>query len=153
MKKIYLFIFTFLVLNSNCFSQSIDRSKKELSSNKNSSSSSSRSSNNSSRLSSSDDIGLFLEIFGYVTYGVFKYGLIGDYNNENHLQNNLNTHPFSENGRGNYSEIDSIGAKTFRLDVENKFITAGNIIKGNHLDIKIRPSKYFYLLSDWYQLY
>lgn len=144
-----------MTLSVNLFSQSIDRSKKELSSNKSSSGSSSSKSSSNSRQSytSSDDIGLFLEIFGYVTYGVFKYGLIGDYNNENHLQNNLNNHPFSEKGRGNYSEFDSIGSKIFRLDIENKFITAGNIIKGNHLDVKIRPSKYFYISSDWYQLY
>ena len=155
MKKTYLFILTFLALNSTCFSQSIYRSKKELNSNKNSSSStSSKSSDNSqNNYTSSDNIGLLLKIFGYVTFGVFKYGLIGDYNNENHLGNNLNTHPFSENGRGNYSETDSIGTRTSRLDVENKFVTSGNIIRGNHLDIKIRPLKYFYVSSDWYQLY
>ncbi len=124
MKKSYLFIVTFLVLNSSCFSQSIERSKKELNLNKSSTSSSSSKSSSNPRQSytSSDDIGLFLKIFGYVTYGIFKYGLIGDYNKKNHLQNNLINHRYSEKRRGNYFEIDSIGSKTFRLDIENKFL-------------------------------
>lgn len=150
MNKIYLFIFTFLILQANCFSQSIDRTKKELNSNKNTNDKSSKSSSGST-ISDYDPetILLILRFFGYATYGV----LIGDYQNEEHLYNNLNNHPFSENGRGNYSDSDTISKTNFRLDFENKFTSSGNIFNGNHLDVKIRPSKYFYLSTNWYQLY
>lgn len=147
MKKKYLFIIVFLALNT-AFSQSVVRSKRDLGSKK--------SSGNSSRSSSSPSISDFdpetiwfiFRFFGYATYGV----LIGDYINEEHLRNNLNSHPFSENGRGNYSENDTISKINFRLDIENKFLTSGNTVSANHLDFKIRPTKYFYLKTDWYQL-
>jgi hypothetical protein len=164
MKKIYpiiavLFLFAGLPLQA----QAINKSKNELNSNKNKSksSSSTESSNNSGSSSNSssnlvDDIegiSAVIQVFGYLTYGVFKYGLIGDYTNEKQLQNNLNLHPFSQNGRGNYSETDSLGTKTFRLDLENKYVSSGSLFKGNHLDVKIRPSKYFYFKTDYYQLF
>jgi hypothetical protein len=156
MKKTYLFLFT-LLFYSNLFSQTVEKSKKELNSKneeKNETHSESRSSNNqrSNNLDVDDTI-LGLEILGYLTYGVFKYGLIGDYNNEDHLHYNLNKHPFSEKGKGNYSETDSIGGNNFRLDIEDHYISGGNLFSGNHLDVKIRPSKYFYFKTDYYQLY
>ncbi|NJM79983.1 MAG: hypothetical protein HC854_10815 [Flavobacterium sp.] len=33
-------------------------------------------------------------IFVYTTYGVVKYGIVGDYYNENHLYNNLSHYPY-----------------------------------------------------------
>jgi hypothetical protein len=161
MKKVYPIIAVlFLSASLQLQAQAIDKSKNELNSNKsksseNTSESSNRSSNNSSSNLADDVEGVaaVIQVFGYLTYGVFKYGLIGDYTNENHLQNNLNLHPFSQNGRGNYSETDSLGTKTFRLDLENKYISGASLYKGNHLDVKIRPSKYFYLRTDYYQLF
>jgi hypothetical protein len=161
MKKIYPIIaILFLSSSLQLQAQAINKSKNELNSNKNSntpeSSSNSRSSTKSRNSNLVDDvegISAVIQVFGYLTYGVFKYGLIGDYTNEKQLQNNLNLHPFSENGRGNYSETDSLGTKNFRLDLENKYVSSGSLYKGNHLDVKIRPSKYFYIKTDYYQLF
>ncbi len=150
MKKKYLFVLVLLLLNASVFSQSIDRSKKELNSNNGSKNKSSKSSSSSS-ISDYDPetVWIIFRFLGYASYGV----LIGDYANEQHLSNNLNNHPFSENGRGNYSETDTISKTNFKLDLESHFISAGNVINGNHLDVKIRPSKYFYLSTNWYQMY
>jgi hypothetical protein len=142
MKKSYLILTLLLLNNSFLNAQAIDKSKKELNSNK--SKNTQKSNNSDSSYVDSEDVGLFLEVFGYITLGVFKYGLIGDYNNENHLHNNLNSYPFSPNGRGNYSETDTLRTTNFRLDLEDHYLTGGNSINGNHLDVKIRPSKYFY---------
>jgi hypothetical protein len=40
-----------------------------------------------------------------------------------------------------------------RFDVENSFIYSSNDLFGNHLKAKIRPFQYFYLQSDFHQLY
>lgn len=149
MKKSYLYILLFFLLTINVFAQSVDRSKKELEAGKTSGNSSKSSPN--LRLSDYDPetIWLIFRIFGYASYGI----LIGDYKNETHLQNNLNNHPFSDNGLGNYSETDTISKTNFRLDIESKYLSAGSTFQGNHLDVKIRPSKYFFVATDWYQLY
>lgn len=149
MKKIYLYIVFFLLLTANVFSQSIDRSKKELNSGSNNNNSRSSSSNRSFSNDDIEFIATMLRVFGYVGYGV----LIGDYVNETDLHNDLSTHPFSEPGIGNYTQSDAISKTNFRIDVENKYVSSGDIISGNHLDVKIRPSKYFYLTTDWFQLY
>jgi hypothetical protein len=129
----------------------IDKSKKEL----NSSSAAPTQNTTSSKTTEidSEDVGLFLEIAGYVTYGVFKYGLIGDYNNEDHLYNKLSPYPYFKKGLGNFCEIDTVFKKKSRLEIENNFVYGGNNFFGNHLEGKIRPSKYFYLKTDFYQLF
>jgi hypothetical protein len=147
-KKYFFSVLLIFVINI-VFSQSIDRSKKDLGSGSNKSNKSSSSRSINIQNYDPDFIITVLRIFGYASYGI----LIGDYGNENDLYNNLNSHPYSENGDGNYSETDTISKTNFRIDLENKFISSGSIINGNHLDLKIRPSKYFYLSSDWYQLY
>lgn len=156
MKKKYLLLII-LLFCSNLFSQTVEKSKKELNSRpeeKKETSAESRSSRQSNRNNlDADDTLLAVEILGYITYGVFKYGLIGDYNNEDHLHYNLNNHPFSEKGKGNYSEKDSIGGNNFRLDIEDHYISGGNLFNGNHFDVKIRPTKYFYFRTDYYQLF
>lgn len=151
MKKSLLTIF--LLLNFIGYSQKIDKSKKELnasSSNSNTSSSSTSSRNSSARSSiNNDDVPLLLQIAGYISYGI----LIGNYTYENHLDYNLTAHPFDGKNIGNYSEFDSISKKNFRLDIENQFLFNTNQLFGNHLDIKIRPSKYFYFDTDYYQIF
>lgn len=146
MKKIYFL--TALFLSNVIVGQSVVRSKNDLNSNKNTSNSRSSSSSNVSFVNG-DNIGFFIEMGYYLTYGL----LIGDYTDENHLNNNLNSHPFSNKGKGNYTETDTLNHSNFRLDLENHFVTSGNDLKGNHLDVKIRPSKYFYLKTDYYQLF
>ena len=149
MKKSYLYIGAVLFLNFNLFSQSVGNSKKQLNSGSSSTSSSRKSSSSSSNYASDIDffIGMF-QTFGFITYGV----LVGDYENENNLSNNLNSHPFSARGRGNYVASDTISKINFRIDIENKYLMANNSVSGNHLDLKIHPSKYFYFSTDWYQL-
>ena len=148
MIKNYLIICIVFLLNFNGFSQTLSNSKKQLTSGSGSKSSSKSSSN--SRNSNIDPslIVSFFQFFGLATYGV----LIGDYETENELSYNLNSHPFSVKGRGNYSDIDTLSTTNFRIDIANKFLTAGKPVSGNHLDVKIRPSKYFYFTTDWYQL-
>ncbi|MES2575538.1 MAG: hypothetical protein V4572_11385 [Bacteroidota bacterium] len=154
MKRNYLIIILLFWNNLYLNAQAIDKSKKELNSSKSKSSKNTRKSNDSdSSHVDSDDVGFFIELFGYMALGAFKYGLIGDYNNEDHLHNNLNSHPFSLNGKGNYSRTDTLGTNNFRLDLEDHYLTGGGSINGNHLDVKIRPSKYFYFKTDYFELF
>lgn len=149
MKKIYLFLLIIFLFQFQINAQTIDQSKKEL----NDKNSKNKSNSNNSSTFQPDNPLKFFEILGYVTFGVIKYGVVGDYKNEIHLKNNLNLHPFSLHGRGNYSESDSLKPKNFRVDLENQFLNAGNSFYGNHLDVKIRPSKYFYFETDYYELF
>ena len=154
MKKICFFLLILFFYNFALNAQAIDKSKKELNANNSKSSIKTRkSSNSTSNYVDSENSGLFLEIFGHVTFGVIKYGLVGDYKNENHLHNNLNRYPFSENGKGNYAETDSLRTKNFRLDIENQYLSGSNSFYGNHLNLKIRPSKYFFFKTDYFELF
>jgi hypothetical protein len=153
------FVITFCGFHSNINSQKkIEKSKEALTEssgvrNNSSSSSSSRSSSSSS--SSSDNLfaEIIIEGFIYITYGTFKYGLIGDYNNEEHLNNKLSPYPFKEGSYGNFNSNDSLYRNRMRLDLENSFIYNSNNLFGNHLKAKIRPFQYFYLQTDFHQLY
>lgn len=99
---------------------------------------------------------LFLEITGYVFLGAFKYGLIGDYGNEQHLSNNLTPYPFYDKVSGNFEtpgEMDSVAKKKIRFDLENSFIYSNNDVYGNHLKAKVRVFQYVHLQSDFHQLF
>lgn len=158
------FLYAFLLL-SGCavFSQSkIDKSKKELNANSgstsSSSSSSSSSSGSSSRSSVSDeDTSLFVKICGYVVFGIFKYGVVGDYKNEEQLDNNLTDYPYYNKESGNYENYNFVNSdslkKDYRLDIENKFLYSTNDLYGNHLNVKIRPFHYFFVQTDYHQLF
>ena len=67
-----------------------------------------------SRTSSSNNFGesilaeIAVYVFVYTTYGVVKYGIIGDYYKENDLYNNLSHHPFKNGNYGNYNSSDSL---------------------------------------------
>lgn len=144
-------------LCSVCFSQKrIEKSKKELkeSSNSNNNSNTSSSTRSNSRSSSSSFGENFMfDVFVYATYGIVKYGFIGDYKNEDHLYNNLSYYPFKDGSYGNFNSNDSISRSKMRLDVENSFIYNSNTLFGNHLKVKIRPFQYFYLQTDYHQLF
>lgn len=157
------FIYAFLLLyGSFVFSQTkIEKSKKDLTAE------SAKSSNSSSQQSSSgrslrteqseERTNLFLQITGYVVFGVFKYGIVGDYKNEEHLYNNLTDYPYYDEETGNYENYKSIDAdslkKNYRLDIENKFLVSKSDLYGNHLNVKIRPFQYLYLQADYHQLF
>ncbi len=145
---IIAFVFNFLVVNAQ---NKIDKSKKEL--NAGSTVPPEKAKSSRRKEIDSEDVGLFLEIAGYVTFGVFKYGLIGDYANEDHLYNNLSPYPYFKKGVGNFCETDTTITKKFRLEIENNFVYSSNNFLGNHIEGKIRPIKYFYLKTDFYQLF
>ena len=159
MKKIILLFLTFTCLTT--FAQSkLDKSKKELGGGKSSSStstSSSSSSNSSSNYKSNSGGGsdVFLNLFFNITFGVVKYGMIGDYKNEDHLYSNLTPYPYYNGKSGNFETSDSISVSKnkARFDLENSFVYSDNNLYGNHLKAKIRPFQYFYLQTDFHQLF
>lgn len=154
-------IFTIILFFNFCFTFSqtkVEKSKQELTKNSASTNTSSTSRTTSSRSSNTNnDTNLFVEIAGYVFLGVFKYGVIGDYKNENHLYTNLTDYPYYNGESGNYENYNSIDAdstkKNFRFDIENHFLYSDKALFGNHLKAKIRPFQYFYLQADYHQLF
>lgn len=130
----------------------LDTSKKELKTS--SGSSSSGSSGNSSSRSSDDDDDDCLGFFWDVTFGVFKYGLIGDYKNEEHLHSSLVPYPYYNGESGNYVNVqDTTEFHKLRFDLSGKFIYNGNDLFGSHLKAKIRPFQYFSIQTDYHQLF
>lgn len=133
----------------------IDKSKDELKkgSSDNKDNSTSKTSTSSSDSESSD--GFFAEIaariFVYVTY----YSFIGNYELEEHLYNDISNYPFYKGGAGNYIAYDSLSNdyKKFRLDIDNDLLLRNDNLFGNHLKAKIRPSKYLYFQTDYFQLF
>ena len=157
------FIYALIFLSGSLvFSQSkIEKSKKDLTAE------SGRGSGSSSQQSSSgrslrtpeteERTNLFLQITGYIVFGVFKYGIIGDYKNEEHLYNNLTDYPHYNGESGNYENYKSIDAdslkKNYRLDIETKFLYSKSDLYGNHLNVKIRPFQYLFLQTDYHHLF
>jgi len=151
-----LFITLSLFCSFNGLSQTkVDKSKDELKKG-----SSDKKDNSSSRTSTSSDDsestdGFFAElaarIFVYVTY----YSFIGNYNAEDHLYNDISNYPYYRAGSGNYVAYYSLSAdyKRFRLDVDNDLLLRNDNLFGNHLKAKIRPSKYIYFQTDYFQLF
>ena len=156
MKK---YLYATLLSSCTLFGQTkIEKSKKALTAQEGRSSSSQTSSGSSSKISASDEeTSLFLEICGYVFFGVFKYGIVGDYKNEEHLHNNLTDYPYYNGDSGNYENYTVGDAnpskKNYRLDIENKILYGKSGLFGNHLNAKIRPFNYAYLQADYHQLF
>ena len=158
MKQILSFLL--LICFAISFGQNkIDKSKKALTSSegvKNQNTTTSSSSSKSSTSSGNNVLGeAIVDVFVYITYGVFKYGFIGDYSNEDHLYSSLTKYPFYNGKSGNYlgDENDTIKNRFFRFDLEDSFMYNSNNLYGNHLKAKIRPFQYFYLQTDFHQMY
>jgi len=94
-------------------------------------------------------------VFVYTIFGVFKYGVIGDYKNEDHLYSNLTPYPFYNGKSGNFESADtiSVSKNKARIDIENSFVYSDNNLFGNHFKAKIRPFQYFYFQTDFHQLF
>jgi hypothetical protein len=107
-KHVFIIVFVFYFIRLNAQNK-IDKSKKEL--NSSSVAKAKKAKSSSSKEIDSEDVSLFLEIAGYVTLGVFKYGLIGDYENEDHLYNKLSPYPYFVKGIGNFYKVDTIVTK------------------------------------------
>lgn len=153
MKKI-IFILTVLICFSSFGQSKLGNSKKDLTAEK--PTASSRSSSDSS--SSDTDVSLlspFVDVLLFVPVAIGKYVLIGDYKNENHLENDLSSYPFHAKSIGNYQSSfnDSITSKWWRFDLENHFIYSNNDLFGNHLEAKARASEYFSLQADYFQIW
>ncbi|WP_395043564.1 hypothetical protein [Flavobacterium sp.] len=155
-KFLYLFLIVFLLQNSVVFSQSkINKSKKELNTNSGSKTTTTTSSSSNSNNNRSNNSNVFADIFVNITWGIFKYGFIGDYKNENHLNYNLTKYPYYNGKSGNFenAQMDSVSKNKARLDIENSFVYNSNSLFGNHLKAKIRPFQYLYFQSDFHQLF
>lgn len=132
----------------------IDKSKDEIKKGKSDSKENSSSKTSTSDKSESSD-GFFAEIaarvFIYVTY----YSFIGNYEMEDHLYNDISKYPYYKSGEGNYIAVDSLSTdcRKYRLDVDNDLLLRNDKLFGNHLKAKIRPSKYFYFQTDYFQLF
>lgn len=147
MKKIaFISLFCCATLSA----QKIERTKDELKSSNNNRSNSSSSSKSSS--SDDEDCSIWVDLFINVLGAVFKYGLIGDYNSEDHLYNELTAYPYIDGFNGNYTS-DSTATKKFRIDLEDHFMYNSNDMFGNHMKAKIRPFEYFYFQADYRELF
>lgn len=164
MKKTLLSLLLIIVLFPLPVSaqEKIDKSKSELSGSgtKNSGSGGSKSSSSSS--SGDDDVSFGESLAGEVIFVLFQYtlgaawlGVVGSYENEDHLSNDLTRYPYHDPEAGNYynPEFGEGSVYVFRIDIKDKFLYSSNDLLGNHLEAKIRPFQYFYLKADYYQLY
>lgn len=72
---------------------------------------------------------------------------MGDYDNEDHLHNNLAKYPCIDKYVGNYTNKEK-NATNFRLDLENNFLiedlSSGNTSYANHFKAKAHFKQYFY---------
>lgn len=85
-----------------------------------------------------------------IVFGVAYYSLIGDYKHEEHLYSTLTPYPYHDGKSGNYS--DSLRNQFGRLDISNSIMTDFGSVQANHLKIKERPFRYFFVQGDWRQL-
>lgn len=148
---IYLLLLSAMI----CFGQDkTTTSKKELNSGSAAPKQSEQRTASSNSTFSSDDFDLWLFIFK-ITLGIGYYGGIGDYNKEEHLISNLTIYPYFDGESGNYESEDSIQIykSRMRLDIEDSFLYSSSNLIGNHLKVKLRPFQYFYIQSDFHQLF
>ena len=165
MKRCLLIVVGFCLFTVQVQAQDkIDKSKKALTESEgvNYNKQSTSQTSSSSASSSCDSAGLGESVGGAVAELLFKctigavwYGLVGNYNNEDHLANDLTEYPFYEAEAGNYynPKFGEGSVYVFRADVKDKFIYSSNDLLGNHLELKVRPFQYFYLKADYYQIY
>lgn len=152
---IKIIILLFLANSIPCFSQSkLDRSKKDLnkeSRNNNANKNSERDPNYSSDVSIDNEFrNILFQGFMYLTY----YSIIGNYEFENQLHNNLTDYPYSDKLSGNFegSSSNSPTVNYLRLDLEDHILLGKSNLYGNHLKVKVRPYLYFYVQTDLYNL-
>ena len=166
MKPLYLTLLL-IFLSLNCLSQSkLDQSKKDLNKSAekrgetvkkypDSLAPETNGSSSSSSYSSSDPDSFESLIGGAIITGVMYltvYSVIGNYESEFQLQNNLTTNPYNFEKTGNYIDNETVNKGLMRLDVDNQLLLSSHSVLGNHLKAKLRPLKYFYLQTDYYQL-
>jgi len=154
----FLLMAALLVAPARSLAQNkLDNSKRELKAE--SSPSSSMSSRSSSSDDDSDSGSFFVEeilwpAIEYTVWAVGKYGLIGDYNNEDHLYNGLTRYPYEYDEAGNYLRaVDTVRRYVFRIDASDKYLHTNGFMYGNQLDVKVRPHEAFYLKMGYRHLF
>jgi hypothetical protein len=135
----------------------IERSKKELTEKSGNQYSdgaqlSKNDSNNSTDSNSFAD-NIFADIILNIFYYAARAVVVGDYANEKHLRNNLTDYPYRNGVQGDYTSNDGGVKNNFRLDIDNSFLYSSGDSYGNHFKAKIRPSKYFYVQTDFRHLF
>ncbi len=157
MKRILslFFVLLFSISTFNGYSQNkLDKSKDDLNTKSESKSSGDKTSSSSNSSSSESEIGnIFAEIFLKIFLAITYYPVIGDYNNEDHLHNNLTKRPYENGFFGNYSNSDSLDERIMRFDIENDVLLSFSNIYGNHLKAKYRPNQVIYIQGDYIQLF
>lgn len=117
-----------------------------------------KSSSSSSSSFDDDDSTIFTEIvvpaFMYTIGGIFKYGLIGDYANEDHLHNDLSRYPYQKDSIGNFynPRFGENKVYVFRMDAKEKLLFSNARLFGNQLEVKIRPVNAFSLKADYFHV-
>lgn len=155
MKKIVCLSLLLLSCNIVLSQSKVSQSKSELNSSSSSSGNSGNSGSGRSNSSSDDDdeVSIWVEI----TWGIFKYGFIGDYKHEDHLYSNLTDYPYYNKESGNYENYEVNEAenskKNFRFDLQNNLLYSNKDLYANHLKLKIRPFQYFYVQTDFRQIF
>lgn len=145
MKKVFLILLLFFSFQLISGQNKIDKSKKELKAEKEDPKKEKNTTYNQT------ETPLIGKIFMYATWGVFKYGIIGDYNNEAHFENYVNQYPFQGQTLGNYSALKKEHNFQF-LASENLLYSNSNLL-ANHLGLEYRPFSLFYFKTDFYQLF
>ncbi|MBF6641556.1 hypothetical protein IVB69_08690 [Flavobacterium sp. J49] len=155
MKKIVCLSLLLLSCNIVLSQSKVSQSKSELNSSSSSSGNSGNSGSGRSNSSSDDDdeVSIWVEI----TWGIFKYGFIGDYKHEDHLYSNLTDYPYYNKESGNYENYEVNEAenskKNFRFDLQNNLLYSTKDLYANHFKLKIRPFQYFYVQTDFRQIF
>lgn len=151
--KILVLLLSIQVLAGSLFAQSkIDQSKDELKKgNRTKRDRRATDTSYSDGYSDSDNFfeDLIMQAMMYVAY----YSVVGNYNYEDHLYNDLAPYPLYNGISGNYDATLTDAPKLMRLDLENKILLSPSSVYGNHLKAKFRPFRFLYLQTDYYQLW
>ena len=151
--KILVLLLSIQVLAGSLFAQSkIDQSKDELKEgNRTKRDRRATDTSYSDGYSGSDNFfeDLIMQAMMYVAY----YSVVGNYNYEDHLYNDLAPYPLYNGISGNYDATLTDDPKLMRLDLENKILLSPSSVYGNHLKVKFRPFRFLYMQTDYYQLW
>lgn len=148
MKKVFpiFLLLLFLSFQVSLSQNKIDRSKKELKA--------AKEEPETKKRTTADDrkeMPLVGKVFMYITWGVFKYVVIGDYNSEEHLENYVNRHPFQEQTLGNYTALKK--ERNFQFLVSENLLYSNSNLFANRLTLQYRPFSHFYFKTDFHQLF
>ncbi|MCL9803968.1 hypothetical protein NAT51_00420 [Flavobacterium amniphilum] len=159
MKKKYVFLSLafFLALNSSFGQSRIDKSKRELTED-----SAVRNTTNYSNSDDDDDDNGILETFFVDVFFMALQATFFGTEYEDHLSNKLTPYPYYDDfSSGNFQEMEKRDSVTvegrkprgqFRVDIEENLLFNSKQLYGNYFEVKIRPTRHFYLQADLHQI-